>query len=66
MTKRQKEVLDMMNDGWVPFVSSWNVQLSKGYDNKFIQSRVLFALVEDGYIKQNNTTSYYELTDKNY
>lgn len=68
LTKREKEIVNKLNDGWEIFVgvSDYNgtvyYNLSKDFDNDYIRSDVFSNLIEKGVIYQNARGNYWELT----
>lgn len=63
MTKKQKEIIDKMKDGYSVFVNTHNVMLSKNFDNIYYQSRTFFPLVNAGLIHQDQSTFEYVLLE---
>lgn len=51
-TRRQKEVIEKMKDGWIVTVGINYVMLSKGFDDEMINVKMFFNMVENKIIYQ--------------
>jgi len=65
ITKRQREIINLVKSGYQIFVGPSNVMLSKGYDNIYLQEAVFWRMVNNQIFYQNPRTNYYELLDSN-
>lgn len=62
LTKREKEIIQLCNDGWQVFLGRDTVFISKGFGNMKMQSSLFWRMYGKGIFWQDWDTNYYELT----